>query len=41
MAAAVSPDTWAKLKETRLRLGKCWEVDLDWSLSLKLVRLFL
>lgn len=25
-------DTWARLKETRLRLEKNWDVDIDWSL---------
>ena len=25
-------ESWAKLKETRLRLEKGWEVDIDWSL---------
>ena len=38
---AASVDTWDRLKETRLRLQKCWEVHLDWSLfpdSLKQVR---
>jgi hypothetical protein len=25
-------ESWAKLRETRKRLEKCWELDLDWSL---------
>jgi hypothetical protein len=28
-------ETWAKLKETRTRLEKCWEVDIEWSLYLR------
>ena len=29
---AAGPDAWRKMKETRERLEKCWETDLDWSL---------
>lgn len=29
---AASGESWAKLKETRQRLQKCWQTDLDWSL---------
>ncbi len=29
---ATTGDSWAKLKETRQRLEKCWEVDINWSL---------
>ena len=25
-------ESWTKLKETRVRLEKSWEIDLDWSL---------
>ena len=25
-------DSWAKLKETRLRLEKAWETDINWNL---------
>ena len=29
---ASSGDSWEKLKETRHRLEKCWEMDFDWTL---------
>ena len=29
---AWTPDNWAKLKATRQRLEKCWDIDIDWSL---------
>ena len=25
-------DSWVKVKETRKRLEKCWDIDIDWSL---------
>ena len=40
---ATSPDTWAKMKDTRHKLEKCWETNLDWSLypeSIKEVSIF-
>lgn len=27
-----TPESWSKLKDTRKRLQKCWDMDLDWSL---------
>lgn len=38
---ATTPESWNKLKETRQRLEKCWDVDIDWNLypqNLKEVR---
>jgi hypothetical protein len=27
-----SPDSWGRLRETRQRLVKCWQMDIDWTL---------
>ncbi len=27
-----TPQSWEKVRNTRARLQKCWEIDLDWSL---------
>jgi hypothetical protein len=29
---ATTGESWAKLKETRQRLEKCWQIDINWSL---------
>lgn len=29
---AWTPDSWAKVRATRQRLEKCWELDINWGL---------
>lgn len=30
--ATTSVESWSKMKETRIRLEKCWKIDINWSL---------